>query len=285
MFSFACLENTSFHISSEHTNLGLSCSPGGHVFTTSNRQEWEKWSYQPTKDSFVFVKSIQHGRFLTMKEDGTITTSEDANNEGTEWMLKSTSPVDGSFEFESKEYKLLLTCNDKGHLYGSNDIISTKWDIEFESGELLFVYSLISHNCMKCDPYGKISMTKEKKGWEVWRFIQLGNGNILISSWTHKTKYLCCNPDGHVYTTENRHDNSTKWSVLKPPHRNGVIIQSVEHKSFLSFTNQGPCTTKDDSESVLWDFKPGNSQIYFISSLFHDRRVGTNNDGPFSTTD
>ena len=289
MFSFACLESAIFYINSIYADVRLSSSSDGHVFTTSNRLEWEEWTYQLTKDNSVLVKSIQHGRFLTMKEDGSLTTSEDTNSEGVEWtMMKSTYRVDTSFTFESKDHKLLLACDNNGHLYGSDEKDSNlvKWDLEFDSGELLFVSHMLSHECMKCDPFGNLSMTHNRAGWEVWRFIELDNGNILISSWTHKTKYICCNYKGHVYTTEDRHDNSAIWSVQKQSCRNGLIIQSVEHKSFLSLTNQDLCTTKQDDfgEAHLWDLEPANSHVYFISSLFHDRRIGTSTDQPFSTT-
>ena len=77
--------------------------------------------------------------------------------------------------------------------------MSESWQVEFVSGELCFLSSCNNQHQVRCDLVGKLSLTEEKKGREVWRFVETGSGKVRIFSWMH----LFCivsNQDGQVTT-------------------------------------------------------------------------------------
>ncbi len=80
-------------------------------------------------------------------------------------------------------------------------------------------------------------MSKNWKGWEVWRFIRdESDGQFIITSWSHDMKVLCSGPDGQVYVTANKEGTWEKWRIVSHPKLDSLRIESVEHRRFLSFS-------------------------------------------------
>ena len=133
------------------------------------------------------------------------------------------------------------------------------WEMEFTSGELCFISNPAIDQRLRCDFLGKLTLSEQWKGWEVFRFIEASsmsiqasgderkaghdkdkNGELIISSWTHHKKVLASDPDGNVFSTENRLGHWERWRVLKPPDGGGVWIQSVAHGRILCIQPERP---------------------------------------------
>ena len=136
----------------------------------------------------------------------------------------------------------------------SDDDAIIWWEMEYTSGELCFLSNPTIDQRLRCDFLGKLSLSDKWKGWEVFRFIEATsssiaiqgeenatgggsddkkNGDLIITSWTHHTKVLASDPDGNVFTTENKLGHWERWRVLKAPNGDGVWIQSVAHGRML----------------------------------------------------
>jgi hypothetical protein len=83
--------------------------------------------------------------------------------------------------------------------FKSDNDMSESWQVEFVSGELCFLSSCNNQHQVRCDLVGKLSLTEEKKGWEVWRFVETGSGKVRIVSWMHPF-CIVSNQDGQVTT-------------------------------------------------------------------------------------
>ena len=78
-----------------------------------------------------------------------------------------------------------------------NDL-SESWEVEFVSGNFCFVSSY-DQKQLRCDLIGKLTLTEDKRGWEVWRFIETGGGKVRIVSWMHLF-CIICDYEGKVST-------------------------------------------------------------------------------------
>ena len=181
----------------------------------------------------------------------------------------------------------------------TEDQESFVWEIEFTSGELLFVTNPILHSQIRCNVFGKLSLNKKREGWEVWRFIEVGNGHLVISSWTHSHKFLSSNSDGEVYTTENRLGTWEQWKVERSPH--GLYIRSVAHSgrylsagykvfsmASLAENEDVLYTTTKPGGCCVWHLDAAHSHVYFLSILTNSPQrqklhVSSNRHGPFVT--
>jgi hypothetical protein len=126
-------------------------------------------------------------------------------------------------------------------------------------------------------------MCSEWKGWEVWRFVrdEQNPGVFTITSWTHSNKVLCSDPDGKVFTTENKEGDWEKWRITKHPERKAIMMQSVSHGRFLVASGKELHT--DQNVAADWHLEPAHSNNFFISATCHDRRVSCSPDGgPFT---
>lgn len=200
----------------------------------------------------------------------------------------SESASDESTEFEyvliSKKYPLRRLCYSKG--FDESDetfiLIASKkkstepsiWTLKFTSGELCFMANPVVHHQMRCDPNGTLSLTSESNGWEVFRFIEVGNGDLYISSWTQCTKFLSSNTDGEIYITDMKSTflgYSERWRLEVPPHGNGLYIRNVSSQRYLSVgrTRSEPLwTTTKPNDYALWHMNAPHSHIYYLTSLF-----------------
>lgn len=159
------------------------------------------------------------------------------------------------------------------------------WVLEFTSGELCFISNPVLHTQVRCNLFGQLSLSSVFQGWEVFRFIEVGYGHVAISSWTHSHKYLSSDPDGRVFTTENRLGHWEKWRLEKC--ENGVHIISVAHEErYLTVgkeEGEALITTIKPSEFAKWHLDSAHSNLYYLSSVASDNnlQVSSNRKGPF----
>lgn len=134
-----------------------------------------------------------------------------------------------SFSTESDSYEYKLGHTEDGMLTAHPDAMLSSWKIQLVTGELCFLSNPSFDKRLRgCDVLGKLSMDSNWKGWEVFRFVEAGDGRLLITSWTHYSKVLSCNAKGDVFTTENnKGDNCDKWTVQKAKDSSGVLLESV----------------------------------------------------------
>jgi hypothetical protein len=162
------------------------------------------------------------------------------------------------------------------------------WKIHFLSGELVFLSNPTVDRRLRCNPLGKLSLIENQKGWEVFRFIECGYGELQISSWTHQQHVLCSDAEGNVRTTTDRESVDTKWTVSrhysaeKTGVGGGVLLQSVEHGRYLCTVSENEFATVGEKEfaycGVEWELLPANSSIFYLAStsnmLLSSRRNG-----------
>jgi len=264
--------------------------------TTENRLDSEEWMLVEDGDvgDIIKIKSRSHQKFLVCSPGGHVRIAENnqiLNIGGDRWRICQNFNRKGGFVLISVEYSEYLICDDKGVLSCINenylDGKSENWDIEFQSGELCFLSLPEYDRRISCDIAGNLSLSKKWKGWEVWRFIECGDGNVYISSWTHHTKILCSNESGDVFTTEERLGSWEKWKIeLAQGKNDGVVIKSVVHDRYLRWNGNRLITSKtyeDNRHWTTWHIESAHRQTYFISSLSHDKRIGSRKDRAFTT--
>ncbi|CAJ1939323.1 unnamed protein product [Cylindrotheca closterium] len=158
-----------------------------------------------------------------------------------------------------------------------------QWSIECVTGELCFLSNPRLNAQLRCDMTGLINMDGNQKGWEVFRFMEAGNGYVKISSWMHSQWLLCSTKDGKVSTCthaesfqdyrppdENENDadgqeekqeassssslkeyRCSKWAIERSPNGDGVVIRSKTHGRFLCVKDNFELRTyhPDDDEA------------------------------------
>lgn len=151
-----------------------------------------------------------------------------------------------------------------------------------EHNELCFLSHPMCDRRVQCNIFGHITMDTNWKGWEVWRFIRKNDNTFVITSWTHDRKVLCSNPEGRVYTTENKEGSWERWRITKHPKTEGLLIQSVDHGRYLAFCGQHLFTannaTDEEGRPTAWHLEPGHGNQFFISSPEHNKRVSSGKD-------
>ena len=243
-----------------------------------------------------FIKHKASSRVLISDSNGNVTTVvvENATLEkdaSSLWVMKRTSsrklntvhPVafdDLYLGISSDNSHVIPKC-----LKDSNISDLTQLDehcpatVEYLTGELCFFTSLEHDKRMSCSPYGKLSMSRNWKGWEVFRIIEVGNGvHVRIASWTHDTKVLCYNIDGNAFMSDNDFGMQGRWTVeLMPAPNNGVVIKSALFGKYLTFDGKSFATSGCISKTAAWDLSSAHKQAYFLSSTPHNKRLGCDN--------
>lgn len=251
----------------------------------SNKSECTK-----SKDVF-YLRSYKFNRYLSSDASGAVSTvdftqkGEDGEQpirtlgESEKWLLMR-SPSGGHF-IVSAQNELNIACyrGDESlriGLKGDNDKSET-WDIEFVSGELCFV-SCGDDKQIRCDLIGKLTLTDDKRGWEVWRFIEVGGGRVRIVSWMHPF-CIVCNHEGKVSTVGigKAGEGCDEWTVEKAPEGcSGVVIKSVAcARRILSHGEDGLSTIQEfEGENGVWQLDAAHSQTYTLTSIHHSRSIG-----------
>ncbi|CAJ1969932.1 unnamed protein product [Cylindrotheca closterium] len=128
------------------------------------------------------------------------------------------------------------------------------WIVEPVTGELCFLSNAKTDSRLRCDMVGKLGMSSNWKGWEVFRFLEAGNGYVKICSWTHSLWILKCHASGKIQT--GRHsdfhtdqDWCSLWAVESAPDGKGVVIRSKSFERFL-------CVRKNGNALVLGTYHP-----------------------------
>ena len=160
------------------------------------------------------------------------------------------------------------------------------WELEFTSGELCFIRNPALNSQIRCNAFGKLALSPYFQGWEVFRFIEVGHGHVAISSWTHCQKYLSSDPDGRVYTSENRLGHWEKWRLEKTsPH--GLHIISVAHPDRYLCIGRGEDlalqTTTRPNDFSLWHLDGAHANTFYLSSngSNNKQQVSSHRKGPF----
>lgn len=277
-------------ISSKDQDKRIGCTPDGVIFSTANRKAWEEWKIVEVPDGMIRLQNCAHGKYLISDINGHTSASSKPPKDQSRWKLMKQPSHDVSlYSFcTNVGSRRKLSCSEKGDINtmsddGGNLVDDAKmlWDIELLSGELCFMSSQEQDRRLSCHPWsGKLSMSTNWKGWEVWRFIDAGNnGHVRISNWTHSDKFLCSDENGNVWTTDNHLGSWELWDVERAPLGfDGVTIKSVSHGRFLKAAIDGsPVATSSEfsGTSTTWQTEAGHRQTFYISSLCEDKRLGS----------
>lgn len=255
-------------------------------------------------DKTVCLLSTKHGRRLACGSDGDVFTVF-KDGEGDE------RQKDGwdRWRFESCKNGLMLVSVAEGKRLGCDDQKCINgfhadgeaedwmiWTIDFASGELLFLSSPAHNARVICNPFGKVSTSKAFGGWEIWRFVETGDGtgSVYVESWTHRKKFLSASTDREVRisTTADRTD-AEKWTVFKAPPVSeaesigeGVIIRSVATGKMLGTDGKNLHVSDDISASEIWQLDTANRGVFFLCNLSMNCRAGSRPESsspPFGT--
>ena len=212
--------------------------------------------------------------------------SQSPEQDGLSDTSKSTSveSVDEQYILVSKKYPLRKLCCTKG-IEGTGEdyrLIASKntatepstWTLKFTSGELCSIVNPVLHHHVRCNLYGRISLTSQTCAWEVFRFIEAGHGDLFISSWIHFTKFLSSDTDGKVFTTDMESKTpgqSERWRVEVPPEGNGLFIRNVSTRRYLSVgrkRSEHLWTTTKPNHYAVWHLDAPQQDTYYLTSLF-----------------
>jgi len=144
------------------------------------------------------------------------------------------------------------------------------------------------HCNLRCNLLGQLSLNNGLNGWEVFRFIEVGNGELYISSWTHFSKFLSSNSDGQVYAIDSSSNSlgyGERWRLEPAPSSNGVYIRNVASRRYLSVgrvKNEALWTTTKPNAYALWHLNAAHSHIYYLTSLFASIKKTDDVDGIFN---
>mmetsp|Transcript_14012 Transcript_14012/g.21279 ORF Transcript_14012/g.21279 Transcript_14012/m.21279 type:complete len:552 (+) Transcript_14012:79-1734(+) len=287
-------------ISSRLHDRRISCTPNGDILTSDERQDGEEWLIIGCADDTFRLQSRVHGKFLLSDVNGQICTSDCIPNDQGQWKLIKKSPDIFSFLIYTTCGKnqrqlscegdgvntILMQEQDQWYQYSNPSYF---WDIELLSGELCFLSSPGQDRRLSCHPWsGRLSMSSNWKGWEVWRFIEAGNDHVRISNWTHQKKFLCSDSDGTVWTSNNHLGSWEMWKVERAPNGyNGVVLKSVSHGRFLkAAVNGSPVSTSPtfDGFSTTWHTDAGHRQSFYISSVCQGKRIGSSESQVYITS-
>jgi len=283
--SFPCLEQPlRCFISSVNHNKRISCDPEGNISSSSNRKKWEEFYIMEEPNGIVKIRSVLNCKLITSSLNGHIKgVAEPSNEHFGEWYLQKGAKND-YYSFSSIQNTKYLACSNNFEIstIEEYDEENSSWDIEVLTGELCFISLSIEDKHLTCGPAGKIGMSKNQKGWEVWRLIEAGNGDVRISSWTHN-HVLCDTANGKVISTEK--SLSEKWKIEPAPDGfDGVVIKSCAHGRYLRSDGEQINTSYlYDGSLTTWHLSAGHSECYFISSLDNDKRIGCSKKNIFST--
>jgi len=210
--------------------------------------------------------------------------------------------TEGQYILSSKQHplrRLSFAKNVKG-FNGSDEelmLIASKnisvapslWSLKITSGELCFMVNPVVHHQLRCNMLGQLSLNSRSNGWEVFRFVEAGNGDLYISSWLYYTKFLSSNSDGEISTTdiESRSPgHAERWRVEVPPQGNGLYFQNVASRRYLSVgrkRSEHLWTTTKPNDYALWHVDASHSHIYYMTSLFDSAKAEKQSDNETTT--
>jgi len=269
---------------------------------SENRTKLEEFYILEQYSGITKIKSAAHDTnlLLTCASSSTSTKPDDDGNnciqcaetsedDNDQWYLHKDAR-NGHYSITSIQNAKYLSCSNSSHhelsTVENHNETETTWSIELLTGELCFISLSGTNTRLTCGPKGRIEMSANAKGWEVWRFIETGdNGHVRISSWTHDHHVLCDDPSGEVKTTDNLRGSWEKWKVeLAPEGFDGVVVRSCSHGRYLRSDGESVGTSKlFDGLSTTWDLSAGHRQRYFISSVAHNKRISCSKKGILST--
>jgi hypothetical protein len=170
--------------------------------------------------------------------------------ESLKWQLMK--QVDGYMCMKNVRTGDRLGIDDKGRLVlipeDSTVDSQSLWRIEPVTGELCFLSNVTYEARIRCDMSGRLSMSANWKGWEIFRVLEAGDGFVKIVSWTHSQWMLQCNADGKLQTgthsvSHSQSEWSSVWAIESAPAGNGVVIRSERYGRFLCVYNSGKVLT------------------------------------------
>jgi hypothetical protein len=298
----------------------LSCHRNGSLSISKNFTAWEEWELEPRDDGFA-LRSVKLNVYLTCKNTNTTSSKDDGETAAEIATCKSFESPEQLWDLEmttSSEHMGIivrirniasgrsLACNNNDGPYSipgdtndqpeasddgspphqeEEDEDETLWRIEFQTGELCFLSNASADRRLRCNVLGQLHVDVNWKGWEVWRFVDVGNYELLITPWTHTTRVLASNWAGHVVTTEDRHGFGTRWRVLKG-FGNGVLVQSVETGRYLhvgveNSNKQSSINTvgRPNEKGTEWKLDSANRNVFFMSGRGSDKYLSCNTDG------
>lgn len=249
------------------------------------------------KDSF-YLRSYKFHRYLTSDSGGAVRTvdfskgNDDGDRqqrvnkpgESEEWLL-ARSPH-GGHHIVSARNGSNVGCRRGGESLrislGSKNDRSESWDVEFVSGELCFLSSPPSDSDgggdeegrrqqVRCDLAGRMTLTDDRRGWEVWRFVEAGAGKVRVVSWMHPF-CVACTHEGRVSAVGvgRAEEMCDEWTVEKAPGgRAGVVLRSAAcARRVLARGEGGGLTTTQELEgtSGVWQLDAAHSQMYTLTS-------------------
>eukprot|EP00565_Helicotheca_tamesis_P006293 CAMPEP_0185725084 /NCGR_PEP_ID=MMETSP1171-20130828/1407_1 /TAXON_ID=374046 /ORGANISM="Helicotheca tamensis, Strain CCMP826" /LENGTH=537 /DNA_ID=CAMNT_0028393105 /DNA_START=225 /DNA_END=1838 /DNA_ORIENTATION=- len=271
---FPCMESPRCFISSIGHDVRLECDSSGKLSTTRKRMHWAEWKIvELQSNENVLLQSASHGHFLYLDEAGQLSSTKDEKIPTCKWSFKP-SPHGGLFIISASSQKN-LGCYGKDVYTSKNQSGAREsWKLEFLSGELCFMSLPEFDKRLTCDVFGKLSATTKWKGWEVWRFIEIGGGDVIITSWTHKEKVLCSNGEGHVFTTEKETGSGEMWRVERAPSDDGVVISSVSHNRRLGFDGETFFTANAaEHKFINWHLEAAHKHKYHVSICSNGERI------------
>jgi len=285
---FPCVEQPlRCFISSVYHNKQISCDSKGNISSSLDRKKLEEFYIIEHCNGVTKIRSVSHGKLLISAPDGCIKgCNEPSHDDYEEWYLHKDAR-NGYYTISSIENARYLACEKNGDISTIEEHREedSSWKIELLTGELCFISLSEEDKRLTCGPKGKIEMSDNWKGWEVWRFIEAGEGDVRISSWTHN-RVLCDDASGNVISTENLLGDWEKWKVERAPDGfEGVVIRSRSHGRYLRSDGEQINTSRlFEGSSTTWHLSAGHNQHYFISSITHDKRIGCSKKNIYSTT-
>lgn len=223
---------------------------------------------------WILQRDTSSNNSQSPEQDGLSDTSKSASVES----------MDDQYILVSKKYPLRRLCCTKG-IEGTGEdyrLIASKnaatepstWRLKFTAGELCSIVNPVLHHHLRCNMYGRLSLTSQTCAWEVFRFIEAGHGDLFISSWIHFTKFLSSDTDGKVFTTDMESQapgQSERWRVEIPPEGNGLFIQNVSTHRYLSVgrkRSEHLWTTTKPNHYAVWHLDAPQLHTYYLTSLF-----------------
>ena len=249
------------------------------------------------------IRHSETGQYLCSDDKGRVSVTDISSPSTYWWMIMSKSSstsssssltsmsessggTDGQYILMSKEHaprRLAYTTNLKGFtsdedfqlMTSKNSGSPSTWELKFTSGELCFMSNPVMHCNLRCNLLGQLSLNSGLNGWEVFRFIEVGNGDLYISSWTHYTKFLSSNTDGQVYATDSSSNPTLgyaeRWRLEPAADGKGLYLKNVASSRYLSVgrsKNEALWTTTKPNDYALWHVNAAHSHIYYLTSLF-----------------
>jgi hypothetical protein len=266
------VRTSSFVLQSVDRHVYLTCDINGELSTCTH-------------------ESLQAKQELELQEDQTTTSTEEGHGSYT-WNFDYEDASGMSIQLINTTYQRRLSISypeedrnkkpvctaipviKKQASYEPVPVDASRWKMRFLSGELLFMSNPTIDKRLRCDAFGKLNLAENWKGWEVFRFVEAGNGGQLqIVSWTHE-KVLYSTEHGKVGTTDDRESNATLWTVARHCNEDGtgggVLLQSVEHGRYLcalSATELGTVASESFAfAAVQWELEPANTRIFSLAS-------------------